>query len=54
VFPAILTSRLISIWLPLPLGILGYVRLRRTVRRWEEEDRRGATIQNEVKAEAHR
>ena len=54
VFPAILTSRLIGIWLPLPLGIWGYVALRKTVRRWEEEDRSGATIQNEVKAEATR
>ena len=52
VFPAILTSRLIGIWLPLPIGILGYVRLRRTVRRWQESDRSAATIQNEVKAEA--
>ena len=52
VFPAILTSRLIAIWLPLPVGILGYVRLRRTVQHWRDEDRRGATIQNEVKAEA--
>ncbi|HEX8648528.1 MAG TPA: lysylphosphatidylglycerol synthase transmembrane domain-containing protein [Thermoleophilaceae bacterium] len=52
VFPAILTSRLISIWLPLPLGILGYMKLRKTVARWQEEDRSGATIQNEVKAEA--
>jgi len=52
VFPAVLSSRLIGIWLPLPVGIIGYVRLRRTVRRWQEEDRTGATIQNEVKAEA--
>jgi uncharacterized membrane protein YbhN (UPF0104 family) len=52
VFPAILTSRLIGIWLPLPFGILGYVSLRKTVRRWQESDRSGATIQNEVKAEA--
>ncbi len=52
VFPAVLSSRLIGIWLPLPLGILGYVRLRRTVQRWREEDQRAATIQNEVKAEA--
>jgi uncharacterized protein (TIRG00374 family) len=51
VFPAVLSSRLIGIWLPLPLGILGYVRLRRTVARWREEDRSAATIQNEVKAE---
>lgn len=52
VFPAILTSRLIGIWLPLPFGVYGYVRLRRTVRRWKEEGQTGATIQNEVKAEA--
>jgi uncharacterized protein (TIRG00374 family) len=52
VFPAVLSSRLIGIWLPLPLGILGYVRLRRTVQRWREDDRSVATIQNEVKAEA--
>ena len=52
VFPAILTSRLIGVWLPLPVGIWAYMKLRRTVREWEEDDRRGATIQNEVKAEA--
>lgn len=52
VFPAVLSSRLIGIWLPLPLGIWGYMRLRKTVQRWREEDRSGATIQNEVKAEA--
>jgi uncharacterized protein (TIRG00374 family) len=52
VFPAVLSSRLIGIWLPLPLGIWGYVKLRKTVAQWREEDRRGATIQNEVKAEA--
>ena len=51
VFPAVLTSRLIGIWLPLPLGIWGYVRLRKTVQRWRDEDRAAATIQNEVKAE---
>ena len=52
VFPAVLTSRLIAIWLPLPLGIWGYTRLRKTVQRWREEDRGAATIQNEVTAEA--
>jgi uncharacterized membrane protein YbhN (UPF0104 family) len=51
VFPAVLTSRLISVWLPLPLGIWGYLRLRKTVRGWQEEDDLAATIQNEVKAE---
>jgi uncharacterized membrane protein YbhN (UPF0104 family) len=52
VFPAVLTSRLISIWLPLPLGIWGYLALRKTVQRWQDEDSGAATIQNEVKAEA--
>jgi len=52
VFPAILTSRLIGIWLPIPLGIMGYVALRRTVQRWSEEDSSAATIQNEVTAKA--
>jgi uncharacterized protein (TIRG00374 family) len=52
VFPAILTSRLIGIWLPIPLGILAYLRLRRTVRQWESEDDSAATIQNEVTAKA--
>lgn len=52
VFPAVLMSRLISIWLPLPLGIWGYLKLRKTVQEWQAEDARAATIQNEVKAEA--
>jgi uncharacterized protein (TIRG00374 family) len=52
VFPAVLTSRLIGIWLPLPLGIWGYLKLRKTVQTWSEEDRRAATIKSKVKAEA--
>ncbi|HEX8067087.1 MAG TPA: lysylphosphatidylglycerol synthase transmembrane domain-containing protein [Thermoleophilaceae bacterium] len=52
VFPAILTARLIGIWVPIPVGILGYVQLRRTVQRWRETGDGGATIQSEVKAEA--
>ena len=52
VFPAVLSSRLIGIWLPLPLGILGYVRLRRSVQEWRDEEASAATIQNEVKAKA--
>jgi uncharacterized protein (TIRG00374 family) len=52
VFPAILTSRLIGIWLPIPLGILGYLALRKTVQRWADEDSSAATIQNEVTARA--
>lgn len=52
VFPAVLTSRLIGIWLPIPLGLLGYLKLRKTVQRWSDEDHQDATIQNEVKAKA--
>jgi uncharacterized protein (TIRG00374 family) len=52
VFPAILTSRLIGIWLPIPLGIMAYLRLRRTVQEWEADDSSAATIQNEVTAKA--
>ena len=51
VFPAILVFRLIAFWLPIPLGILSYVQLRRTVQRWSDEDA-GATIQSEVTAKA--
>jgi uncharacterized protein (TIRG00374 family) len=49
VFPAILVFRLIGFWLPIPVGIWAYVKLRHTVHRWSEEDER-ATIQSEVTA----
>jgi uncharacterized protein (TIRG00374 family) len=52
VFPAVLSSRLIGIWLPLPVGIWGYFLLRKTVQQWRDEDGVGATIQSKVKAEA--
>jgi uncharacterized protein (TIRG00374 family) len=52
VFPAVLTSRLIGVWLPIPVGIFGYLRLRKTVQRWQEQRDGVATIQNEVTAEA--
>jgi uncharacterized protein (TIRG00374 family) len=51
VFPAILVFRLIGFWLPIPVGVWAYVQLRRTVRRWSDEDAR-ATIQSEVTARA--
>jgi uncharacterized protein (TIRG00374 family) len=51
VFPAILTFRLIGVWLPLPVGIWGFLQLRKTAHRWAEE-RRIATIQSKVTAEA--
>ena len=37
VFPAILVFRLVAFWLPVPPGIVAFVQLRKTVRRWEEE-----------------
>src|SRR4029453_9711169 len=37
VFPAVLVSRLIAFWLPIPPGIVAFLQLRRTVARWEEE-----------------
>jgi putative heme transporter len=51
VFPAILTFRLVGFWLPIPVGVWGYVQLRRTIRRWEAETP-PATIKSKVTAEA--
>jgi uncharacterized protein (TIRG00374 family) len=50
VFPAILTFRLVGFWLPIPVGVLAFMQLRRTVRRWEEETP-PATIKSKVTAE---
>ena len=49
VFPAILLFRLVSIWLPIPVGVAAYLQLRKTVRRWEMETP-GATIKSKVTA----
>jgi uncharacterized protein (TIRG00374 family) len=49
VFPAILVFRLIGFWLPIPLGVAAYLRLLRTVRKWEDERRQGGTIKSKVK-----
>ena len=49
--PSILLYRIVGFWLPIPVGVLAYVQLRRTVHRWSEETPR-ATIQSEVTAEA--
>lgn len=51
VFPAILLFRLMSVWMPIPVGIAAYIQLRRTVRRWAAETPR-ATIKSKVTAEA--
>ncbi|MET0557474.1 MAG: lysylphosphatidylglycerol synthase transmembrane domain-containing protein [Solirubrobacterales bacterium] len=37
VFPAILIFRLVAFWLPIPLGVVAFFQLRKTVHRWEEE-----------------
>ncbi|HEY5977407.1 MAG TPA: lysylphosphatidylglycerol synthase transmembrane domain-containing protein [Solirubrobacterales bacterium] len=36
VFPAILVFRLVAFWLPIPLGIVAFFQLRKTVHRWDE------------------
>ena len=47
VFPAILVYRFVAFWLPIPLGIVAFFQLRKTVQRWETEglpvDRRQLT-----------
>jgi uncharacterized protein (TIRG00374 family) len=48
VFPAVLTYRLIAFWLPTVPGIIAYFQLRRTTRRWEDEDARGYTSVSKV------
>jgi uncharacterized protein (TIRG00374 family) len=51
VFPAILIYRLVAFWLPIPLGIVAFLQLRKRVSGWEAEGRpidRGSTIQSEV------
>src|SRR3954453_5648668 len=42
VFPAILVYRFVAFWLPIPLGIVAFFQLRKTVHRWETE---GASIE---------
>ena len=36
VFPAILVFRLVAFWMPIPLGIIAFFQLRKTVHRWED------------------
>ncbi len=35
VFPAILIFRLVAFWMPIPLGVVAFFQLRKTVHRWE-------------------
>jgi uncharacterized protein (TIRG00374 family) len=51
VFPAILMFRIVNFWLPIPVGVWAFLRLRQTVRGWEAETP-PATIQSKVTAEA--
>jgi uncharacterized protein (TIRG00374 family) len=51
VLPAILVFRMIGFWLPIPVGVVAYLQLRRTIRGWEAETR-DATIKSKVTAEA--
>jgi uncharacterized protein (TIRG00374 family) len=37
VFPAILIFRLVAFWMPIPIGIVAFFQLRKTVHRWETE-----------------
>ncbi|MGC1167124.1 MAG: lysylphosphatidylglycerol synthase transmembrane domain-containing protein [Solirubrobacterales bacterium] len=37
VFPAILVFRLVAFWMPIPVGIIAFFQLRKTVHRWETE-----------------
>ena len=51
VLPAILVFRMIGFWLPIPVGVVAYLQLRRTIRGWEAETH-DATIKSKVTAEA--
>jgi uncharacterized protein (TIRG00374 family) len=50
VFPAVLVFRLIGFWLPIPLGVVAYLRLLRTAHEWGEERQAAGTIKSKVKA----
>ena len=42
IFPAILLYRILAFWLPIPPGVVAFMQLRKTVRRWESERPRQA------------
>jgi uncharacterized protein (TIRG00374 family) len=52
VFAGVLIFRVIGYLLPIPIGVVAYVKLLATAHGWEAERRSGATIQSEVKAKA--
>ncbi len=39
VFPAILVYRFVAFWLPIPLGVIAFFQLRKTVQHWEDDGR---------------
>jgi uncharacterized protein (TIRG00374 family) len=39
VFPAVLIFRLVAFWMPIPIGIVAFLQLRKTVHRWETDGR---------------
>ena len=47
---AVLAYRAISFWLPTLPGVVGYLALRTTVRRWRTEDQRSAATQPQAVA----
>jgi hypothetical protein len=49
VFPAILVFRLVAFWMPIPIGIIAFFGLRKTVHRWETE---GLPVQRGGNAES--
>jgi uncharacterized protein (TIRG00374 family) len=39
VFPAVLIFRLVAFWMPIPVGIVAFLQLRKTVHRWDTDGR---------------
>jgi putative heme transporter len=51
VFPAVLIFRLVAFWMPIPVGVIAFFQLRKTVHRWEEEGlpvQRGGTAKSDL------
>ena len=54
VFPAILIFRLVAFWIPIPVGIIAFFQLRKTVHRWETEGlpiERGGAAESDLEPE---
>jgi uncharacterized membrane protein YbhN (UPF0104 family) len=51
VFPAVLIFRLVAFWMPIPVGVIAFFQLRKTVHRWDEEGlpvQRGGTAKSDL------